>query len=120
VRAGPARAAYLLIPLALSAATAMSTKSAAAGTAPAEGYYSMHDFRRVEKIDAHMHVHGPADRLMAQAIADHFRILTINVDTPDYPPIRDQQRGAVSLRARYPGRVAFAATFSVGGFQQPG
>jgi predicted TIM-barrel fold metal-dependent hydrolase len=120
VRAGPARAAYLLLPLALSAATAVGSTAAAAGTAPPEGYYTMHDFRRVEKIDAHMHVHGPADRLMAQAIADHFRILTINVDSPDYPPIRDQQLGAVSLRKRYPGRVAFAATFSVGGFQRPG
>jgi predicted TIM-barrel fold metal-dependent hydrolase len=120
VRAGLALAAYLLIPLALSAATAVGTTAAAAGTAPPEGYYSMDDFRRVEKIDAHMHVHGPADRLMAQAIADHFRILTINVDAPDYPPIRDQQLGAVSLHKRYPGRVAFASTFSTGGFQQPG
>jgi predicted TIM-barrel fold metal-dependent hydrolase len=120
VRAGPARAAYLLVPLALSAASALGATAAAAGPAPSEGYYSKRDFRRLEKIDAHMHVHGPADRLMAEAIADHFRILTINVDAPDYPPIRDQQLGAVSLRKRYPGRVAFAATFSVKGFQNPG
>ena len=58
----------------------------------------MRDFRHVEKIDAHMHVHGRADRLMAQAIADHFRILTINVDAPDYPPIREQRLAAVALR----------------------
>jgi predicted TIM-barrel fold metal-dependent hydrolase len=120
VRAGSARAAYLLVPLALSAATAVGTAAAAAGIAPPESYYTMQDFRRVEKIDAHMHVSGPADRLVAQAIADHFRILTINVDAPDYPPIRDQQLAAVSLRKRFPGRVAFAATFSVAGFQQPG
>jgi predicted TIM-barrel fold metal-dependent hydrolase len=117
---GPARAAYLLILLALSAATAPGATGAAAGPAPPEGYYTIQDFRRVEKIDAHMHVHGPADRLIAQAIADHFRILTINVDAPDYPPIRDQQLAAVSLRKRYPERVAFAATFSVEGFQHPG
>jgi hypothetical protein len=80
----------------------------------------MRDFPRVEKIDAHMHVHGPADRLVAQAIADHFRILTINVDAPDDPPIREQRLAAISLRERYPGRVAFAATFSVEGFQSPG
>jgi len=120
VRVGPARAAYLLIPLALSAATAVGPAPAAAGTAPPDGYYTMHDFRRVEKIDAHMHVHGSADRLIAEAIADHFRILTINVDAPDYPPIRDQQLAAVSLRKRYPGRVSFAATFSVEGLQYPG
>ena len=44
---------------------------------------------------------------------------TINVDSPDYPPIVEQQRTALSLRERYPGRVAFAATFSVADFQAP-
>jgi predicted TIM-barrel fold metal-dependent hydrolase len=119
VTAGSARAAYLFVPLALWAGTALGATPAAAGTAPAARYYTMSDFRRVEKIDAHMHVHGRADRLMTQAIADHFRILTINVDAPDYPSIHEQQLAAVSLRERYPGRVAFAATFSVKGFQSP-
>jgi predicted TIM-barrel fold metal-dependent hydrolase len=83
-------------------------------------YYSASDFPGIEKIDAHMHVHGPADRLVALAARDHFRILTINVDYPDFPPIEAQQRAAVSLRRRYPGRVAFVATFSVQNFQAPG
>lgn len=83
-------------------------------------YYTLGDFRWVEKIDAHMHVHGVADRFMAQAIRDNFRILTINVDDPDFPPIRDQQFAAESLQKRYPGRVAFVATFSVENFQAPG
>jgi hypothetical protein len=93
-------------------------RAAAAGDAAS--YYTMADFQRVAKIDAHVHVHGRADRFMAQAIADGFRILTINVDSPDHPPIREQQLAAISLRERYPGRVAFAATFSVEGFQSPG
>jgi predicted TIM-barrel fold metal-dependent hydrolase len=81
--------------------------------------YTMEDFSRVEKIDAHMHIHGPAERLMAQAVADHFRILTINVDYPDFPSLADQRRDAVSLRQRYPGRVAFAGAFSVANFGSP-
>ncbi len=56
---------------------------------------------------------------MAQAIRDHIRILTINVDYPDFPPIPEQQRDAVSLKGRYPGSVAFAAAFSVADFQSP-
>ena len=88
--------------------------------APAQGrYYSSGDFRRVEKIDAHMHIHGAAERLMAQAVRDHFHILTINVDYPDFPALPEQQRDAVSLRERYPGRVAFAGAFSVQGFGAP-
>ena len=81
--------------------------------------YTMADFARVPKIDAHVHLHGPADRFMAQAAQDGFRVLTINVDYPDFPPIAEQQRDAISLRRRYPGRVAFAATFSVAQFSSP-
>jgi len=81
-----------------------------------ERHYSLADFRRVEKIDAHMHIHGRADRLMELAIRDGFRVLTINVDYPDFPALPDQQRDAVSLQERYPGRVAFAGAFAVQGF----
>ncbi|HEY5103312.1 MAG TPA: hypothetical protein VII70_11065 [Steroidobacteraceae bacterium] len=95
--------------------------SAYGGAASAAGafenrYYSAADFPLVEKIDAHMHIHGVADRFMAQAIHDNFRILTINVDYPDFPALAEQESAAISLRQRYPGRVAFAATFSVQGF----
>jgi predicted TIM-barrel fold metal-dependent hydrolase len=96
----------------------------AASAEPEDGprtlYYTLDDFRRVRKIDAHVHVHGLADRLMAEAIADDFRILTINVEYPDFPPIAEQQRDALSLRYRHPGRFAFATTFSVEGFQSKG
>src|SRR5882757_8754622 len=83
----------------------------------AERYYSLADFPSVEKIDAHVHLHGTADRFMQLAIRDNFRVLTINVDYPDFPPIPDQQSAAVSLLQRYPGRVAFAGAFSVDNFQ---
>ena len=91
-----------------------------AGSAADERYYSLSDFQQVEKIDAHVHVHGEATAFMAQAIRDNFRILTINVDYPDFPPIPEQQRAAVSLLQRYPGRVAFVTTFSVQNFHSPG
>lgn len=105
-----------LLPVLAALLTAVSLARADAAT---EQHYRPEDFTRVVKIDAHMHVHGVADRLMSQAAADNFRILTIDVDYPDYPPIREQQRDAVSLLKRYPGRVAFATTFSVENFQSP-
>jgi predicted TIM-barrel fold metal-dependent hydrolase len=86
----------------------------------AGGHYTTADFAHLEKIDAHIHVHGEADHLMARAIADHFGFLTINVDYPDFPSIENQLKDAVSLRRRYPGRVAFAGTFSVANFSSPG
>ncbi len=81
--------------------------------------YSIEDFTRVDKIDAHVHLHGAAKPFMEQAVRDGFRVLTINVDYPDFPPIDAQQRDAIALRKQYPGRVAFAATFSVASFQSP-
>lgn len=96
----------------LLAALALCGNCAASGTR----YYAGEDFRRVDKIDAHVHIHGEAARFMAQAIRDRFRILTINVDYPDFPSLPEQQRAAISLKQRYPGRVAFAAAFSVQDF----
>jgi predicted TIM-barrel fold metal-dependent hydrolase len=101
------------------AAALLCALAALPAAARAQASYTMDDFARVEKIDAHVHLHGPADRFMAQAIRDHVRVLTINVDYPDFPPIDVQQHDAVSLHGRYPGRVAFAATFSVADFSNP-
>jgi predicted TIM-barrel fold metal-dependent hydrolase len=82
--------------------------------APAEQYYGADDFARVDKVDAHVHVHGTATRFMAQALADNMRILTINVDYGDFPPLVDQQADAIALRSRHPGRAAFVASFPAG------
>jgi predicted TIM-barrel fold metal-dependent hydrolase len=77
-------------------------------------FYGLDDFNHVDKIDAHVHVHGQAGRFMAQANDDRMRILTINVDYGDFPPLVTQYDDSVALRARYPGRVAFAASFPAG------
>jgi predicted TIM-barrel fold metal-dependent hydrolase len=132
VTAGTARAAWCLVLVAFCGAHAFgggaeadssAVRPGTAGTAAAvpanAAYYTLDDFARTEKIDAHVHLHGAADHFMAQALADRFRILTIEVDSADFPPLRAQQRDAKSLRERYPGRVAFATTFSVQGFGSP-
>jgi predicted TIM-barrel fold metal-dependent hydrolase len=93
--------------------------AALALAAPSSSHYSMEDFQRLDKIDAHLHIHSAAEQFMAQAVSDGFRVLTINVDYPDFPPVDVQQRDAIALRAKYPGRVAFAAAFSVSDFQSP-
>jgi predicted TIM-barrel fold metal-dependent hydrolase len=124
--AGVARVAVLLALAAAAAGesprsdVAVPVASTTSDARPAARYYVLEDFVRVEKIDAHVHVYGVADHFMEQAIADHFGILDINVDDPDYPPILAQRRDALALRQRYPGRVAFVATFSVEDFLSSG
>lgn len=81
--------------------------------------YQDSDFTKVEKIDAHVHLHGPLPTFLSRAIADNFRVLTINVNYSDFPPLPDQYRDALALRAAHPDRVAFATTFDAAGSDQP-
>lgn len=90
---------------------------AVAGGAPG---YSMADYDRVVKIDVHLHLHNPAPDFMAAARRQRFKVLTINVDYPDFPPLQDQQRVALALKQQFPRDVAWAASFPVDGSDQPG
>jgi hypothetical protein len=101
------------------AAAALSLLCATQAHANPPATYAAGDFGRLEKIDAHVHLNGPAAPFIEQAIHDHFRLLTINVDYPDFTPVDAQQALAVSLRARYPGRIQFAAALSVADFSSP-
>ncbi|MBW8844795.1 MAG: amidohydrolase family protein [Burkholderiales bacterium] len=82
--------------------------------------YTMADYGRVVKIDAHLHLHNPAPAFMAAAKRQNFKVLTINVDYPDFPPLDDQQRVAIELKKQFPQDVAWAASFPVVGSDQPG
>src|SRR5262249_7504045 len=111
--------AHTSLPLALALLLLGIAGQVSAGQSAAT-YYTLADFARVEKIDAHVHVHGTGERFMAQAEADGFRVLSIDVDYPDYPSLPEQLRDSLALRARYPGRVAFVTAFSVADFHSPG
>ncbi|MDY6945461.1 MAG: amidohydrolase family protein [Pseudomonadota bacterium] len=82
--------------------------------------YRMADFAGIEKIDAHVHLHGSLPTFMSRAAADNFRLLTINVNYSDFPPLAQQRSDALALRRAHPDRVAFATTFDAAGSEQPG
>ncbi|MFZ0390470.1 MAG: amidohydrolase family protein, partial [Calditrichia bacterium] len=82
--------------------------------------YSMDDFEKVAKIDAHVHINGPSPAMIEQAQQDNFKLLTVNVDYPDFPPINQQQQVSVQFIKEYPQTVAFASTFSMSGWDDSG
>jgi predicted TIM-barrel fold metal-dependent hydrolase len=86
---------------------------------PTPATYSEQDFSRVDKIDMHVHLHGEMPAFIARAKADGFRLLTINVNYADFPPLPEQLASAIALRRAYPDRVAFAATFNAEGSDRP-
>ena len=96
-----------------------------AGAIPFSAYaadassYTMADYASVAKIDAHLHLHNATPAFMEAARRQNFKILSINVDYPDFPPLDDQQRVAIALKKQFPQDVAWAASFSVDGSAQP-
>jgi hypothetical protein len=82
--------------------------------------YTMNDYNRIEKIDVHTHIHNKnTSKFLTLLRKDNFKILTINVDYSDFPPLAQQETVAVNLHKTSPNYVAFAATFPVANFEQP-
>jgi len=78
--------------------------------------YTVADFTRVRKFDAHVHANTDGDDFLNVARRDNFELLSINVDYPDFPPLAEQARVAHALQAADPLRFHFATTFSMRGF----
>jgi hypothetical protein len=95
----------------------------AAARAPAMGLdpgsFTLEDFASVEKTDVHVHINSSDSALIDQAGLDRFRLLTINVDYPDFPPLAEQLKIAQAHAANYPALVAYAASFSMRGWNEP-
>lgn len=105
---------FTLISIVLAAVAALPAHAANAN-------YTMDDFDKVPKIDSHLHLHGDSQTAyLAQARKDNFRALTINVDYGDFPPPLRQREVASNLARAHPKDVAWVATFSTKGFEQPG
>lgn len=92
----------------------------AAATAADAGPYSMEDFVRVRKYDAHVHANNTDPAFLEQARADGFELLSINVDYPAFPSVELQHDAAVALAAREPERFHWATTFSMKDFGAEG
>jgi len=77
----------------------------------------MADFKTVEKYDVHVHVNTAKETLLKQAEEDNFRLITINWDdVNDPPPMEEQQKFAIQQISAFPGRIAYATTFSIRNF----
>ncbi len=49
-----------------------------------------------------------------------FRLITINVDYPDFPPLAEQRAAALAQVKSHPAQVVFAGAFSTKGWNEPG
>lgn len=80
-------------------------------------YYTVNDFTLLEKYDVHVHLNIDETSLVEQSAEDNFKLITINVDVAsEFPAIEEQQQMAIQLLKEFPGRVNYAATFSLKNF----
>lgn len=83
-------------------------------------FYLLQDYPEVEKIDAHLHLNTDETTLVDLATEDTFRIMSVNVDYPAFPPVDEQQTISETLSGQYPEKVAFIGTFLMDGWDENG
>ena len=77
------------------------------------------DYKTFHKIDANNHIHSTNPAYMEEAIENNFRVLTVNVEYEDvFPEIEKQKEVAVELMKQFPGKIHFATTFTMKGWEQ--
>jgi predicted TIM-barrel fold metal-dependent hydrolase len=81
-------------------------------------FCTIEDFKLMPKIDIHCHISVERKAFMEQALTDNFRILTINTDAAEEPPVEEQQRFALYQINAFPGRLAYLTSFSMKGWNE--
>ena len=84
-----------------------------------ETYCTTEDFMKMKKFDMHCHINRDRPAFMELAIADNFKILTINTDVASSPPIEEQQRIALSQIKQFPNDLFYLTAFSMKGWDSP-
>jgi len=78
------------------------------------------DFYQLNKIDTHVHLDTDKTVFVETARSHNVRLLTLNTDVPDYPPVAEQQRLALQMKSQFSGWVEYATSFTMEGWDGPG
>lgn len=81
-------------------------------------FYSAEDFSSVPKYDVHTHANVPDGRLVEFSKSDNFKLLSINLIAPGFPPLEEQLTISVAHLSNYRGDFAFACNFPVDGWER--
>ncbi len=76
-------------------------------------YYSVEDFGKVKKIDAHTHLDSKNTAFANQAKIDNFLLVSINTDIPGEITLEDQFDAASFLQSRFPENIRFLTSFTL-------
>lgn len=77
-------------------------------------FYTLEEFRSVEKFDAHVHMREKIDSIfIQQAEKDNFFLLSINVNPSTWKAAAEQQAFSLEQVSAYPNHIAYATTVSL-------
>jgi hypothetical protein len=79
-------------------------------------YYSSADFKKIVKIDAHVHINSFDTTLLNLARSYGFRLISLNVGAPEYPTLEKQQRFSLFHLRQSRGDFAYTTSFTMNGF----
>ncbi len=78
------------------------------------------EFKTFPKIDAHVHLETSDDSFVKIVEENNFKMMTLVTRAAPQPEIQKEFNYAKALYNKYPERVAFATTFTMDGFGEPG
>src|SRR5690606_11816206 len=82
-------------------------------TAPSQALYSIEDFPSVPKYDVHTHANVGDGRLVEFSKSDNFKLLSINLIAPGFPPLEEQLSISVQHLNNYRSDFGFACNFPI-------
>jgi predicted TIM-barrel fold metal-dependent hydrolase len=77
-------------------------------------------YQTMAKVDAHVHIRTGDPAIMEYALAEGFKLLTINTRSSSQDYIDEQKRYAMEMKNLYPESISWLATFSMENFEEPG
>ena len=87
------------------------------GCSKKDMYFTLEDYYNVEKIDAHVHYCSEKPAFLEQAVADNFRLVTIDTYSgPDFLSVREQERLALAKQESFPGHIVNTTAFELPGW----
>ncbi len=78
-----------------------------------ESYYTLDDFKTVDKIDTHIHINTESNALADLAREDKFQLLNVCGDFPGEIPVEEQERFSIYQMKQNPGRIEYLTAFTL-------
>lgn len=88
-------------------------------TACTGNYYTLEDFQKVNKTDAHFHIYTGNNSSMEQALKDNFSFYTINTYSDGCERVVEAHEWLKEVKKQHPDKIAFSATFCLDGWDDP-